>query len=404
MVALQDTDPSIAAWFSLRDSARTTFELLPERDAKVWCGEPRDQERLRRALEDGLAAGVPHLILLGEYGTGKTHALRHTEWLLQSDTFSSHKAFAKRSEWSGFSARTRFVDVYRETLHRLGSGLIADLLRESLAELQKSALPDPLHRLLLDDQDLKMVLSALATVAQNKAGTEKIGHAWRWLLGLSLTQAQRRLIGVTTLLTETRSAATLVDVLRIIGAAYQIARGGKLLLLYDETEQANELRRSRDAINSFNAAMRALYDREQRELGIVMAIYSTGGSLDDIPIFQADVRSRIDHSRDVLNFVPLVKPEQRRDFLDRVLQYLVRDGLPLHHPFAGEAPKAFFLEHCQALIAALRSEMRNTLTRRGEITQRTVMMALESVTRMAYNLRVPAITIELMQNNYPSLR
>lgn len=66
---------SFSEFFGLADEKRTTFVLSPERDPRLLV----DMDGLVDFLEEraGIPDPAPQAILFGEFGTGKTHALRY---------------------------------------------------------------------------------------------------------------------------------------------------------------------------------------------------------------------------------------------------------------------------------------------------------------------------------------
>ncbi|MFP2908926.1 hypothetical protein ACLESD_28530 [Pyxidicoccus sp. 3LFB2] len=401
MPTVEKSSATLGEWFHLKDPTRTTFELDPERDAEFWCGDPEIRDRLIEALRDGLDNGVPHLILFGEYGTGKTHALFHCKWTLEQQE-RTPRAHCVRIEWSGFSSRTRFIDVYRETLDRLGLGLVAELIRDHWQTHGRFRIPGDLGDFLEQDSDLQRALLIIAQTNELfvfRAPNAKVVLAWRWLKGLALNQSQRRELNVSASLVEEAKPTRLVNLLRMLG--YFMARrrdgGRKLILMYDEGEQVDELRRSRDALNSFASATRALFDRSQSEVGVILAFF--GARLEESALIRPDTHSRLDQDRQVISLPPLATMEKRRDFLDNVLRALVSPGQGPHYPFDAAA-RNFFAEHCGRFGVGLKEERFSFLTGGGEPTARTVLVALEAVTRAAYNLRERKITTSFMRNRF----
>ncbi len=396
---------TLGDWFKLKDRKRLTFELDPERgDARFWCGDSTVQEQVKSAVFDGLDQGVPRLIVYGEYGTGKTHALRHCEWMLDND--QTHGAVqVKRIEWAGFGSRTRFVDLYRDTMGRLGLPFISSLVHAHFFKNKALSLPSHLAEPLGQDTDLEIVLRQLARLDSLSNVTRlpdaKTNMAWRWLTGHVLRQSDRKALNVSASLLENATPARLVPLLQLWGYLSELHHNKKLLLLYDEAEQVSELKRNRDALNSFTSATRALFDRSQKDIGVILAFYAT--DLNESDLIRPDTLSRLNPAEQVIQLGALATPDKRREFLRRVLVELVEPGHGEYHPFE-PAAFAHFAEHCEKLLIGLADERRKLLTRQGDPTPRTVLVALESITRVAYNLRAPTISIDFMTRHFPRLR
>jgi len=399
------TPVSFGEWFHLRDRQRATFELDPERgDARLWCGDPRIRETLKNALFGGIDRGVPQLILYGEYGTGKTHALRHCEWMLKNDS-KYGAVHILRIEWAGFGGRTRFVDLYRETMGRLGLPFISSLMRDHFGVHKELDIPRHLVDALGQDTDLRTVLrrlarlDALPNMLHLPDAYTNLG--WRWLTGHALNQSERKTLNVSASLVENANPARLAALLQLWGHLLQRHHGKKLLLLYDEAEQAHQLERNRDALNSFTSAIRALFDRSQKDVGVLLAFYAT--DLYENALIRPDTYSRLNLPEQVIQLGVLATAASRRDFLGRVLAELVESGQPEYHPFDQPAFD-YFAEHCEKLLIGTADDRKRMLSRQGEPTPRTVLVAAASVTRAAYNVGERRISVEFMNRHFPRLR
>jgi len=398
----RDTRVSFSEWFHLKETSRTTFELDQERDAHFWCTGLELEQRLQNGLLDGLREErVPRLILYGEYGTGKTHALHHCRWLVERQPDLASVITFRHHVWSGFDRRTRFLDIYRETLDRaLGINLVADLLRSHWRTYRTLSLPQDLETALGQDQDLLTTLQALAQLEQfpgMPAGKRTL-IAWRWLKGLALSQSERQTLGVSASLSELGAPVHLVRILELIGHLLKVHCGQRLVLLYDEGEQFNNLpAEGRDDIAS---AIRALFDRQRQHLGILLAFYATREGPGDR--IRPDVASRLEPDRQVFELPTLNTVDERRGFAVQVLRELIQEGEPSDSPF--EPPALTFLsEHCERLVAGLEVRLPGLYSSRREVTPRTVLIALNRVARLAYDLQVSLISISFIRKHFPHL-
>lgn len=390
--------PSLGTWFRLKDPARAGFEIDPASDAQLWCGPEAERSNLLTALLDGLSHSAPKLIFYGEYGTGKTHALHHCQYVLYNNPLWKGRVHCVRVDWSGFTRRTRFSDLYRETMRAIGQDLVAKLIRMHFAASPPTKLEGDLAEMLHTDQDLNRVLDAMHNGAGFWTGsrTELFAYAWRWLTCLSVTQSQRNRLNVAATLLEEASPTRLVKLLRLWGRLLRIYEDKRLIILFDEAEQADVLRRNSDASNSFTSAIRGLYDREQSDIGVLLAFF--GDTLHENGLVRPDTDSRIDHGRQVFAFGPLSTPAKRLEFLDRVLTSL--GTVPLPYPF-DSAARVFFAEQCESFLIGFDDEVSRLMTRRGELTPRAVLMALDAVTRAAHRDGVQEITVPFMKKLFP---
>lgn len=389
---------TLGRWFHLRDSERTSFELSPERDADIWCGDPQVEKNLREALRAGIEQGVPKLLFYGEYGTGKTHSLFHCRRILED-----RRCHCVAVVWSGFSSRTRFSDLFRETMKSVSPSLPARLVRDHLREHQgEFILPGDLGELVRSDSDLRQALTTLAdceSLFPAPTLNERGNLAWRWLQCFPLNAKQRKDLGVAASLSERDSPAHLVNVLRLIGALLRERKDQKLVFLFDEAEQTNELRHNRDALNSFASAIRALFDRSQQDIGILLSFYAP--RLEEQVFIRPDTFSRLDASQ-IIQLRPLDKREERIDFLEAVLTQLVERGQPKHFPFQTTA-LLLLAERCDQLDMLIEHDPRSIKSSRGDFTPRTILKALNLVTRTAFSQGEQEISREFLRKHFPML-
>lgn len=399
----QDRRESFSEWFHLKDSGRSTFELDQERDAHMWCTEPDLERRLRSGLEAGLRdEGVPRLILYGEYGTGKTHALNHCKWLVEKQLRNTQNVIFRHHIWSGFDRRTRFLDIYRETLDKaLGMSLVRELVRSHFQNNSyKLHLPRELDEALGQDQDLVTTLRELAQPEHfpGMPAAKKTLVAWRWLKGLALSSSERGNLGVSASLSERTTPVHLVRILELIGYLLKAQRGQRLVLLFDEGEQFNNL--PTEGRDDIAAAIRALFERQRQYVGILLAFWATREGPGDL--IRSDVYSRLNPDQQVFELATLNQVEARRAFISAVLRELTKDDVSADFPFE---PAALTLvsETCERLVAGLEVNLPGLYTSRREVTPRTVLIALNRVARLAYDLQVRPISEAFLRTHFPHL-
>src|SRR3989442_1357615 len=90
--------PTFQEWFCLREGRRN-FEIDPLHDQEFLFGEAMWQEDIDSRLKRAQLLGTPvRLVWWGQYGIGKTHRLRHTEYLIKHSGYSYYPCYAVASD------------------------------------------------------------------------------------------------------------------------------------------------------------------------------------------------------------------------------------------------------------------------------------------------------------------
>lgn len=394
------SEMSFGRWFHLRDPERTSFELSPERDVDIWCG---DQQILRQ-LHEYLATApdrAPKLLFYGAYGTGKTHSLFHCKHILESQ----RHCLCLYIVWSGFSARTRFSDVFREVIKQLSPKIAIELCRAHFAANKNEfAISGELGRQIHSDIDLRQVLRILAAdeplLTASGALSKKANLAWRWLQCLPLNTTQRNELNVSASLIEDGSPTRLVNILRLFGSLLWEQQNRRLVLIFDEAEQAQQLRHKTDALNHVASATRALFDRDHQEIGILVAFFAT--NLAEQVLIRQDTVSRLSLTRQIIELRALLRVEQRIDFLEAVLNALVDPRQSKNAPLQTSA-LLLLAERGDQLDLLIEENPRNIRSSRGDFTPRMLLKALDQVTRAAYRDLQREITRDYLRQKFPQL-
>src|SRR4029453_257606 len=73
-------------WFCLKEG-RDNFKPNPQQDSRlVFCHEKLLSEEIQTSVEARFAANEPvKMLILGDWGVGKTHAVNHIKWWLNEN-------------------------------------------------------------------------------------------------------------------------------------------------------------------------------------------------------------------------------------------------------------------------------------------------------------------------------
>jgi Cdc6-like AAA superfamily ATPase len=280
---------SITTQFCLRDSRRN-FGINPHDDPKFFFGRTDIQEELMNRVTKDIALHIPiKLVLVGDYGTGKTHLLRHLQYRVNQDNLGLHVIYLTIGD---LSRKSRFSVLYRSIMKAIGMNELIRLL-EGLED--KSAnlgeLEDNLERITREESGSKSVSGMLRQTHLQKNNPSILMDIWRWFLGEPINVAKLNSFGVPDGLTE------LVDYLKVlmaIGTLYEEIDQHQLLVLVDEAESLR-LVSDVEAIANWANAIRELFDDSNSCLGIAFGMGAASIDADDIPEMfnERAVRSRL---------------------------------------------------------------------------------------------------------------
>ena len=111
--------PTFADWFCLAPGRRN-FSIDPVRDQEYLFGEPEWQQQIDRRLERSQLLGTPiRLVWWGQYGIGKTHRLRHTEYLIKTKGYNYFPRYLVASD---IAEKTGFGRLHFELVNALEIG------------------------------------------------------------------------------------------------------------------------------------------------------------------------------------------------------------------------------------------------------------------------------------------
>jgi ABC-type dipeptide/oligopeptide/nickel transport system ATPase component len=326
------------------------FPLVPDAAVRHWAG----REELRRELVD-ICEGVriddigvsETVIIHGEFGSGKSHALRYLETMINSDPDRYRsKAIYLRS--IRIHEKITFLALYRQVIAELGADEIVKCAKafQELVTMRERQLRDDLDR----DEVIQLVEKpdGLRTKALESMPEDLLDMAWL-VLGIAGGDESHvsYLQGVASI--------RLGDMPQKIDSDYAAAKvlGQFLALLtqpindfppvwnaaylfLDEIEAIVE-ERAAEATRFLNA-LRDLIDRLPYRLCMLLTF--TGDTAVIEAVVQQSFLSRL--SRDYIE-LPDLSEEEARDFLKRHFEHFRPDGFAPEnslHPFEPEAVDA----------------------------------------------------------------
>ncbi len=353
---------SFAEFFRLADERRTTFVLSPERDPGLLV----DMDGLLAFLEARVRPGAtaPQAVIFGEFGTGKSHALRYVEHVLAPKNQMQPVYLAL----SNFGARSTFSDVHVRVMSALD-----EFLQFMLPSAPESAI-DTNGRL---SPDMKKALKLLRDA---KTPPKDRGTVRAWLMGIGPTPTQARRLGFAGRLLETAGPVELVKLWKGIGEIGAAVTGRRLLLLLDESEAFGRVTDAQ-AQASLGSGLRELFDTDNAAVGIFLAANTPDVRVGVHPLKRADFQSRTVGKE--LTLTGLADPGQVERFVRGWWHHI---GKPDTHLLDEVALK---------LVATRLKDLRDVLVGRPQAalkpTQRNLMDVLAFIGRKAleHGMRPP---------------
>src|SRR5579862_2513795 len=188
---------------------RDTFSVNPDTDAEWYFGsadlEGRIRERILRDLNQDRA--VPKFMIHGAYGGGKTHNLRHIEYVLATDGSLRDGLPHMRSlryELAPIRSKERWTTVHTRIMNAIGFEVVRDAAATVLGTPERAIDPLPY---LLEERVLRFGETAIqaseAQIFRNMLfGGRQATLSWEWLKGRKLTVDETQMLGTQANLDE----------------------------------------------------------------------------------------------------------------------------------------------------------------------------------------------------------
>lgn len=343
----------------LKDATRSTFKLNPERDTDLYI----DLEGSIRAIRQALQSAVPKVVIEGDIGTGKTHALHYAAALARSSSPSREPVFLTLS---GFESKTNFI----AGMHRVLIGQLLELFLRDARVFDKMMAP---HK----DTDGLPAAARKALTDLRSEEPDKATAARAWLCASrTLTPSKALKAGYSTLLDEVMGPSDLASFYVSLAARWKAVTERTLILFLDESESFSRVVHD-DAQASIGAGLRQLFDSTNEHLGVFIGLNTPRVRKGTHPMLRSDVRSRA-----TMIYLPtLQEPALREHFLSALWARLATD--PKLPPFMlNDGARRFVLDEIDTI--------RRRLLRDQSLaspTPRDVLSVLDLIAKSAYQER-----------------
>lgn len=189
---------------------------IPEERPKIYGANKGALERIVWQLQKVARTNRPiHIVLVGPYGSGKTHLLRYLANLASKQIKGALAAYVPHPG-------PDFTSIYRRFIDSIGY--------ERLRSLSERMHEEQLKR--------EIIYHDFVTALAGLNDDDKTIEAWRWLTANSLTLEERRALGVSAAIDHTEKAlnafSALLRFMRTVGFRL-------ISMLIDEFEEINSL-------------------------------------------------------------------------------------------------------------------------------------------------------------------
>jgi Cdc6-like AAA superfamily ATPase len=244
------------------------------------------QDTILKSIEKRFAADEPiKMMLYGDWGVGKTHAVNHIAWWLDTKK-TEYPAYALIVELSDVTKKSRFDTLVRPFLDKLG----LDGLIKLVHDYERSSgdhITDGLRKAGVSPH----VVDALAKFLLARVGDTQppnVLSSFEYLKGGAPRNAGD--IGLGPLLT---TSDDFFNVLKAVGILYEQSNKLKLVFVCDEAAKLDEVDRDDGARGHWTGVNRLIFDDNNDAFGF---IYTMSGKSDrDLALVLTDnqIRSRL---------------------------------------------------------------------------------------------------------------
>ncbi len=244
-------------WFGLKEGHRD-LTIETDSDAQLFFARHELDEQLHAILRRSFRTGTPpKMVLYGDWGVGKTHTMRHLEYVIETnDDFPAIVVFV---ELPDITTKSTFQVAHAALLDALG------LPRAKQWVLQfQTRYPTDAQDRIRDFAQSGDISTAFANLLALGEGSR---IAWDWLRGFAISTGDARLAGLPPSLTQSNS---FVKVLQLFGRLAQEVEDKLLVFMLDEATKLNYVSNS-DAVNHWTNAMKLLADQQTKEVGFIVS-------------------------------------------------------------------------------------------------------------------------------------
>jgi len=295
---------SMQSWFGIKEGHRD-FSIENDADSRLFFARHDLNVQLMAILKRSFRTGnPPKMVLYGDWGVGKTHTMRHIQYVLETrgDDFPATVVFVELPDIAG-----------KSTFHVAHAGLLDALGIDRAREwvLKYRTIHGGATREKIQDATQS---GDIAMAFESLLGYGESGRiAWDWLRGVSLNAGDARLVGLPSVMDQSNQ---LVRTLQMLGRLCQAAEEKLLVFMLDEATKLMFVSNA-DAINHWMNAFKLIADSQSKEVGFIVS--GSWVDPDDMamPLQDPQVMSRFGES----NYIRLTNLDEQstQEFLSALL-------------------------------------------------------------------------------------
>lgn len=318
-------------WFCLKDG-RENFHVDPDRDHQFLFGKGEWKDDIDARLRRALALKEPvRLVWWGQYGIGKTHRLKFTEFWINERELALYPVHV---ECRDIEEKSKFDRLHYDLVNNLGRERMQPAVARYLHKLDSGSDVVPALEQLTSSPDIVAAVQRFGVSAGPKRTDESMQlAAWKFLTGGELDSKECSLAGVSR--ESIDSSVEYAGVLRIFGTVIAAETGRQIVYLIDQVEALSKIRQ-RSVEGRWVETLRAVLD--VRNVGVIMAI-GAEHRFDELPSIM--VAPEIVRRFTINNYLEIgaFKRDQTADFLEGLLHEWIdpdkRDKLSAAEEWAG---------------------------------------------------------------------
>lgn len=302
-------------WFCLKN--RDSFIIDPkinETDARFYFGQDNVKQQITRQLRHSFVSGVPKMLLIGQYGSGKTQMLFYIRHMLLSQPPPTLKLKPRIVMLAiEMKSKSNHQDLHLQLMEGISKGVVSDWVG-SIAKKGLN-LEEELRKIFGDENVVQALVKLIV------GGIDYV--AWRWLTGQDLSIKELEQLRVTRNLGQI-GAGAMVDELVGIGRLAELL-GEKIVFLMDEAERFLNVD-NRDGENALEDYFRDLSEKRNASIGFFVA--GTARGLADAARFLVSdsVITRMGR-QNVVIIPPIPTLDDVKSFVTQMLSEVVDQGL-----------------------------------------------------------------------------
>jgi Cdc6-like AAA superfamily ATPase len=247
----------MSEWFALKEG-HSDFTIETDSDASLFFARHELDETIHRILRRSFRTGSPpKIVLYGDWGVGKTHTMRHVEFVIESN--ESFKATVVFVEMPDITSKSTFQVAHAALLDALG----IDKAKQWMIQFQAKHPVDVSARIREFTQSGDISTAFANLMALGEGGR----IAWDWLRGVAISAGDARLVGLPPTITQSNQ---FVRVLQMLGRLSQDVDGYLLVFMLDEATKLGSVT-NQDAVDHWRNAFKLIADQQTKELGFIVS-------------------------------------------------------------------------------------------------------------------------------------